>query len=167
MKKIILVLLLSFMSLWGGGIIEGEKILDFKLKSINGQKLYSLEAFRGEVIFLNLWGSWCRGCKKEMPHFFRLQKEYEDKAFKIVTVNIDGKKRNIKKFLHKIEKKTTIKTPFLVLYDPKKNVAKNYKVRAMPSSYLIDKEGIVRLVLIGSLDEDDIKELKKEIDALL
>ena len=167
MKKILLILLLLESFIYCDGIVEGKKILDFRLKSINGQKYYTIRDFEGEVVFLNLWGSWCRGCKKEMPEFFRLQKEYEDKKFKIVTVNIDGKKRNIRKFLRKIEKKTDIKTPFLVLYDMHKNVARRYKVRAMPSSYLIDKNGIVRLIVIGSLYEDDIKELKKEIDKLL
>jgi len=165
--KILLILLISLLHLNAKEIQEGDKAINFRLKTIDGKKRYSLNQFKGEVVLLNLWGSWCKGCKKEMPSFYRLQKEYDGKKFRILAVNIDKKIRNIHKFLRKIEKKTNIKTPFLVLQDRTQIVPKKYHVYAMPSSYLIDKEGIIRLIIIGSLNETEVNQLKIEINKLL
>ena len=165
--KIIFILLITFFNLSAIEIKEGDKAINFTLKTVDGKKEYSLNQFKGEVILLNLWGSWCRGCKKEMPAFYRLQKDYEGKNFRILAINIDKKVRNIKKFLRKIERKTHIKTPFIVLKDRKQTVPKQYNVYAMPTSYLIDKKGTIRLILTGSLNDEEVNELKIEIDKLL
>ena len=167
MKKILLILLLSVISINAKAIQENDKAINFRLKTIDGKKRHSLKQFKGRVVLLNLWGSWCRGCKKEMPAFYRLQKEYNRKKFRVLAVSIDRKKRTARKFLRRIERKTHMKTPFIVLHDPRKSVARKYGAQGMPSTYLIDKKGIVRLAIIGSLNDEDMKELKLEIDKLL
>jgi peroxiredoxin len=163
MKTILLFLTLG-LSLYAG-IHEGDNAKAFTLEDISSHKTYTMENFKGEVVLLNLWASWCRGCKKEMPEFFELQKSYK-KGFKIVAVSVDDTASKAEKFLQSVEKKTGMKTPFIVLHDKKKDLAKAYQCSAMPSSYLIDKHGIIRLIIIGSLNADDIKELKKEINKL-
>lgn len=147
------------------GISEGDKAPDFTLKTLDGSKTYSMQSFRGEVVLLNLWASWCKGCKKEMPEFFELQKSYK-KGFKLVTVSVDDKTAKSQKFLNSVEKKTGIKTPFITLHDSDKSVAKAYQCVAMPSSYLIDKKGTIRLIIVGSLHADDMEQLKQEINKL-
>jgi thiol-disulfide isomerase/thioredoxin len=147
------------------GVSEGEKAVAFDLKTLEGSKSYQMDDFKGKVVLLNLWGSWCGGCKKEMPEFFKLQKE-SDKGFEIVAVSIYNKASESEKFLHSLEGEVGYKTPFLTLHDPDKMLPKAYGAVAMPSSYLIDKEGVVRAVIVGSLDADDIEELKLEINKL-
>lgn len=163
MKKILLIITLA-LSLYAG-VGEGEKAVAFNLKTLDGSSSYKMSDFKGEVVLLNLWASWCRGCKKEMPEFFELQKEYKS-GFKIVTVSVDKDLSKSKKFLNSVEKKVGYKTPFVSLYDGKKTLARAYGAMAMPSSYLIDKKGVVRAVIVGSLNSDDIQELKKQIDSL-
>ncbi len=163
MKTLLLFLTLG-LHLYAG-ISEGDKAPDFTLKTLEGTKTYTMQNFKGEVVLLNLWASWCKGCKKEMPEFFELQKSYK-KSFKIVTVSVDDKASKSQKFLQSVEKKTGIKTPFISLHDSDKSVAKAYQAVAMPSSYLIDKKGIIRLIIVGSLNSEDIEQLKLEINKL-
>jgi len=147
------------------GISEGDPAVDFNLHTLDGKKSYSMKSFKGQVVLLNLWASWCKGCKKEMPEFFDLQKSYKN-GFKIVAVSIDDKAQKSVDFLQSVEKKKKMKTPFTVLHDPNKSLPKAYHAAGMPASYLIDKEGVVRLMIIGSLNESEIEQLKLEIDKL-
>lgn len=163
MKTLLLFLALG-LHLYAG-ISEGDKAPNFTLKTLDGKKSHSLHSLKGNVVLVNLWASWCKGCKKEMPEFFELQKSYK-KGFKIVTVSVDDTAVKSQNFLHSVEKKTGIKTPFITLHDTKKSVAKAYQCAAMPSSYLIDKKGIIKQIIVGSLNADDIKQLKTEINKL-
>jgi len=163
MKKVLLVVMALSIGLFAG-VSEGDKALGFNLKSLNG-KSYSMNSFKGKVVLLNLWASWCSGCKKEMPEFYKLQKSM-GRNFKIVAVSIDKNSADAKSFLASVNKKTHMKTPFVVLHNPSKSLAKAYKAQAMPSSYLIDKKGIIRAVIVGSLNHNDIVQLKAEIRKL-
>ena len=167
MKKILLILAISVIGLTAQSIKEGDKAPNFVLKTVKGKKRHSLRQFKGRVVLLNLWGSWCRGCKKEMPAFYRLQKAYSKRKFRVLALSIDRKKRTARRFLKRIDKKAHMKTPFIVLHDPKKSVPKKYGAKGMPSTYLIDKKGIVRLAIIGSLTDDEIELLKVEINKLM
>jgi len=163
MKTLLLFLALGLTL--NAGISEGDKAPNFTLKTLDGKNSHTLESLKGDVVLVNLWASWCKGCKKEMPEFFELQKSYK-KGFKIVTVSVDDTATKSQKFLNSVEKKTGIKTPFITLHDAKKSVAKSYHCAAMPSSYLIDKHGVIKQIIVGSLDANDIKQLKVEINKL-
>ena len=163
MKTLLLFLVLG-LNLYAG-ISEGDKAPNFTLKTLDGKKSHSLHSLKGDVVLVNLWASWCKGCKKEMPEFFELQKCYK-KGFKIVTISVDDSATKSQKLLNHLEKKTGTKTPFITLYDAKKNVAKAYHCAAIPSSYLIDKKGVIKQIIVGSLDANDIKKLKVEINKL-
>ena len=160
-----LLLFLALVLNLNAGISEGDKAPNFTLKTLDGKSSHTLQSLKGEVVLVNLWASWCKGCKKEMPEFFKLQKSYK-KGFKIVTVSVDDEAEKSQKFLHSVEKKVGYKTPFITLHDTKKNVAKAYQCSAMPSSYLIDKNGVIRNIIIGSMDDADIQALKQEINHL-
>lgn len=164
MKKIILLLALC-MSLFAG-VSVGDKAKDFNLKTLDASQNYTLNSFKGDVLLLNVWASWCGGCKEEMPEFYKLQKRYKT-GFKIVTVSIDKDSSDAKNFLSAVEQKVGIKTPFITLANGTKSVAKEYRCVAMPSSYLIDKKGVVRDVIVGSLNANDIKELEVTIHKLM
>jgi len=165
MKKIFL--LFCFLSIATYAEISiGDNAKDFTLKTLDTQKEYHLKDLRGNVVLLNLWASWCKGCKKEMPEFFKLQKSYK-KGFKIVTVSVDDNVEKASKYLKNIAHKKGYDTPFIALHDREKNVAKVYECEALPSSYLIDKHGVIQEVMIGSLNTDDIKQLKTKINTLL
>jgi len=164
MRKILLFIL-SLTLYVSAGITIGDQAKDFKLKTLDNKQSHTLKSFRGEVVLVNLWASWCKGCKKEMPEFVGLQKSYK-KGFKLITVNLDDDPKKAQAFLQKVEKKTGSKIPFVALKNPSKSVAKAYQCGAMPSSYLIDKQGKIRNIIVGSLNKDEIEQLKQEINKL-
>ena len=100
-----------------------------------------------------------------MPAFFELQKAYGS-GFRIVAVGIDNEERASRRFLESVETRLGYKTPFVTVYDPDKRLPRAYGAIGMPSSYLIDRQGVVRRVIVGSLDSDGIAELRHAIDAL-
>jgi len=143
----------------------GEKAPDFKLDTLDKNTSIQLSSLRGQTVLVNIWASWCKGCKKEMPEFFKLQHDYR-KGFKIVTVSVDNEAEKAQLLLRSVEKTIGFKAPFIALHDTNKNVAKAYQCAAMPSSYLVDKNGVIRDIIIGSMDDADIQVLKQKINHL-
>lgn len=164
--KILFGVLISYTLLFAVPKI-GEKAPDFELPTLDGSKTYSLKDFKGKVVLLNFWASWCTGCKAEMPEFVKLQNEYEDKDFLIVAVNVDRTPEKAKEFLEKLQKITGKKINFLVLYDGKKKVIRVYKPIGMPSSYLISKDGVLLKYFPSSFTEENIGELKQAVEEAL
>jgi len=164
MKKILLILMIA-LTLYAG-VTEGDRAVDFTLSTLDATQQHTLTELKGKVILLNLWASWCGGCQKEMPEFFKLQSSYANN-FEIVTVSIDKNAQNSIDFLEEVSQDLKMKIPFKTLYDPQKKLAKAYGAMGMPSSYLIDKEGVVRMVIVGSFNHDDIEALRQKIDLLI
>ncbi|NQZ79935.1 MAG: TlpA family protein disulfide reductase [Colwellia sp.] len=88
---------------------------------------------KGKVIYLDFWASWCGPCRQSFPWLNDMQDKY--KNLKIISINLDNDKRLADEFL------TATPANFTVIYDPKGKLAKQYKIKGMPSSYLINKAG--------------------------
>jgi thiol-disulfide isomerase/thioredoxin len=140
----------------------GERAPDVVLPDLDGKEV-KLAALRGSVVVLDFWASWCGPCKKELPALDALARRYagEGKPVVILAVNIDRERRNAEKFLASARVSS-----LRVLLDPKGKGAAAYDLPTMPTSYVIDGEGIVRLVHAGYAPGDE-KKLKAEIDRLL
>lgn len=117
---------------------------DFRLPDLNGQEV-TLSQFRGKVVFLNFWATWCPPCIEEIPSINALQKKVQSNDFVILVVNIDQTDReNIKKFVD------SRGLDFRVLLDPKSDVsASKYGITGVPETFLIDRNGIVLERYIG------------------
>lgn len=142
--------------------------VDFKLPHLEDPaKTTSLSDFRGQVVLLNLWASWCTGCRKEMTEFITLQKEFRQKKFAVVAVNLDDQKGRALSFLKKYAQAEGQKIGFLTLYDKDKSLADRLNPTAFPASYLIDVSGNLVKSYVGSISDKDLPLLRREIDALL
>ena len=140
--------------------LSGQKAPDFTLKDINGNPV-SLSSFKGKVVLLNFWATWCPPCKAEMPSMNRLQKKFKNRGFVIIAVSTDGRIDEPKDFI------TKNPVSFIVLHDSKLKVSRNlYKVFMMPTTFLIDKRGIIVEKYFGEQDWME-PEIIKEIEALL
>lgn len=117
--------------------IESGEAPDFTLKSNSGENVRLAEQ-KGEVVMLNFWASWCAPCREEMPHLNALNETYEDLGFKLLGVNVD---ENTKDASRAIEK---LKVQFPVLFDSENSVADLFKVDAMPTTIIIDRNGEIR-----------------------
>ncbi len=119
---------------------------NFKLPSQNG--IVSLDALRGQVVYVDFWASWCGPCRKSFPWMNEMQRKYSKQGLKIVAINLDTDRDPISKFLGQNP------ADFTVAYDPGGNVAKKYNLMGMPSSFIIDRKGNIQNVHVGFRQED-------------
>ena len=162
MKKILSVLLLCA-TLFGAPSV-GDKAVEFKLVNLyNNSQTVSSGQFKGKVVLLNLWASWCGGCQEEMPLFVNLQKEFSKSKFVIVTSSIDNLSERAVDFLGRVDSQRVL----TALYDADKKLPKAYRCPGMPSSYLIGKDGKIKKVYVGSFDSEAMVSLKSTIKNLL
>jgi peroxiredoxin len=139
-----------------------EKIMaqNFSLKDLNGNVVH-LEDYRGKVIFLNFWTTWCPACLVEMPSMEKLYQEFKDKDFIILAVDMQEDSETVKKF------KAKFKLNFPILLDEEGVVASYYGVRAIPATYFIYRAGYHYAAAMGARDwasEDAILLIKHLLD---
>ncbi len=134
------------------GLGPGKTAPDFTLKTLSG-KVVSLSDYRGKVVLVNFWASWCPPCREEMPLFKRVYEKYKKKGFEILAVSTDSSVDPVKKFVkeHGIS--------FTVLMDDGK-VSSTYGIQGLPTSFLIDRDGRILKVRLGEYKEVE-KDLKK------
>lgn len=122
--------------------LEGRAAPDFVLKSSTGENL-RLSEYRGDVVMINFWATWCGPCRQEMPLLDELYTRYQRVGFNLLGVNIDDDSRRAMQMIDELG------VSFPVLFDARKEVSKLYEVEAMPVTVLIDREGMVRHVHHG------------------
>ncbi|WP_299075125.1 TlpA disulfide reductase family protein [uncultured Paraglaciecola sp.] len=97
-----------------------------------------LSGLTGQVVYLDFWASWCKPCRKSFPWMNQMQQKYGAQGLKIIAVNLDTERALAQEFLTKVPANIPI------IYDPQGNIASDYQLVGMPSSYLIDKSGKIR-----------------------
>ena len=137
----------------------GKPAPDFQLPGLK-QDNVKLSNYKGKVVYLDFWASWCGPCKKTFPWLNELQKKYGKDGFEVVGVNVDTKKADADGFL------ATTPAEFTVLLDPEGKVANTYELQGMPSSYIIDRTGKIFLAHRGFKD-GEAAELEGKIKQLL
>ena len=139
-----------------------EQAPDFTLNDLNG-KTVSLKDLRGKVVFVDFFASWCGPCKKEFPEINGIIGRYSESEVAFVGVNVDKKRSHLEDFLSQIP---NLSKRFIVLMDTDTSVISSYNARAMPTSFIIDRKGVVRYMHFG-FRESDPASWVEEIDKLL
>ena len=119
-----------------------------------------LKSLNGKVVLVDFWASWCGPCLKSFPWMNELQQKHAGEGLVILAVNLDQERALADAFLNKVPAK------FKVEFDPAGNIARQFDVQAMPTSFLIDRKGHVRLRHAGFKDKHRA-EREKQIDQLL
>jgi len=122
--------------------LEGQPAPDFALKSSTGENL-RLSEYRGDVVMINFWATWCGPCRQEMPLLDELYSRYQRVGFSLLGVNIDDDSRRAMRMIEELG------VNFPVLFDARKEVSELYAVDAMPVTVIVDREGTVRYVHHG------------------
>jgi peroxiredoxin len=154
-----LLLLGSFLFHATAGAATTAVAPDFALKSRTGENL-KLSEFRGDVVMINFWASWCGPCRQEMPLLDTLYKRYSQLGFTLLGVNVEEDSKAAEVMLKDVP------VSFHVLFDNQNKVSKLYDVNAMPTTIIIDRDGKVRHVHKGFQPGYEL-EYEKQIKALI
>jgi len=138
---------------------EGTVAPEIALKDLSG-KLVQVADLKGKVVLVDFWASWCGPCREELPVLDGLYKKYRERGLVIIGVGLDRDSDKLAKFLR------AMPLSFPVVHDPAGSVADKYGPPKMPSSYLIDKRGLIRHVHSG-YKASDKAQLEKELAAML
>lgn len=133
-------------------VIAGKEALDFELEDLVGKKVH-LKDFRGSLVLLNFWATWCLPCVSEMAALERLYKTYEKQGLQIVAVNVDAKNNaaRVRDFVK------TKSLSFTVLLDPNMSLAERYGLTGFPETFFIDAQGKIRLVHDPESNQDAVR----------
>lgn len=157
-KLLLLLLLLPTLALAKSSMV-GKVAPNFNGLSFDGYS-HRLDEFKGKVIMVNFWASWCGPCRQEMPPLEQLYQQYRGLGFVIVGVNVDEELEPAKKMLDKLG------VTYPNVFDSDNNISKGYNVSAMPMTVIIDTRGKIRYVHYG-FKSGYIKKYTTEVRELL
>lgn len=136
----------------------GEEVPNISITSAEGSTV-PLMQYQGKIVYLDFWATWCAACQRSLPWMQELQEQYGDAGFQIVAVNVDEDQEEAIKFLGGSYGK------LVVGYDPSGSTPEQFGVTAMPSSFLIGRDG--KLVSLHSgINENQMREIGEEIQRL-
>jgi peroxiredoxin len=138
----------------------GQKAPDFSAPALDGAQSLSLAAFRGKVVYLDFWASWCPPCLTSLPLLEQLRKEFPSEQFQILAVNVDQDPAKARRFLER----TRIGYPSAS--DPNGRIPETFGIETMPTSFLIDRRGVIRHVHQG-FRKGDVEPLRERIQRLV
>lgn len=120
----------------------------------------ALESQHGKVVLVDFWASWCGPCLQALPRYEALRQELQAGGFEVIGVDVDQRPQDGEKLLK------TLHLSYPQVPDPQGDLAERYDVSGMPSSYLIDRRGVVRQTHMG-FEKNDIEPLRKAVAQLL
>jgi len=138
----------------------GDTAPNFKLPRLERSGDIQLKSYRGKVVYVDFWASWCGPCRLSLPELNKLRKQYRKKGFEVIAINLDEDKDDAMEFLKEFP------VAFPTARDVKGTTPDKYGLQGMPTAYLIDRKGKVSLVHEG-FKKTDSAELKHKIAALL
>ena len=139
---------------WTGGATPALVLQDLEGRS------HSLESYRGKVVLINFWATWCEPCREEMPSIDRLRKSLDGRPFVVLAVNLAEPPSRIRGYLEKMPLR------FTVLLDRDTSAAKAWKARILPSTYIVGPDGKIHYSYVGELDWSQEK-VRRTIASLL
>ena len=124
------------------GVEVGNLAPDFQLQNLDGQTV-SLGNLQGKPVLINFWATWCPPCRDEMPYIQEIYEEWSDKELVVLAINIGESSSKVEEFIQ------SHNLSFTVLLDTKQDVAQRYNITGIPTTFFIDKDGIIQDKVIG------------------
>jgi thiol-disulfide isomerase/thioredoxin len=138
----------------------GHRAPDFTLKTLNGETI-KLSELKGTPVLINFWATWCGACREEMPTLQKAQENYLNKV-KILAIDLANSERSLEEVKQYLKDN---RLTFTVPLDKDGSVADSYRIRAIPTSFFIDKDGVIRGKFIGAMSEEILEQnLAKILD---
>ncbi|MBK8815772.1 MAG: TlpA family protein disulfide reductase [Methylococcaceae bacterium] len=137
----------------------GQPAPQFTLPTLQKDQPTSLKQFAGKVVYVDFWASWCAPCRTSFPLLNKLHEKLKSKGFEVVGINLDEDKAKAEKFLKEFP------VGFTVLRDAKGEWSDQFVVESMPTSFIVDKQGVVQHIHHG-FTSGDVTELEQKITTL-
>ena len=132
----------------------------FSIGSLVQADELDLTQYKGKVVYLDFWASWCVPCRHSFPWMNKMHQELSDKGLVIIAINLDENRQDAEAFLK------AVPADFKIIYDPEGQLATQYKVKGMPSSYLFDRSGKLKKTHIGFKNSES-SSARRHIESLL
>ncbi|HYV98745.1 MAG TPA: TlpA disulfide reductase family protein [Gemmatimonadaceae bacterium] len=145
-------------------VTVGARAPDFHAVTLDSAPMSrSLADYRGQVVLLNIWATWCPPCEREMPMLEQLYKDYAAKGLKLVAVSMDapGMEGPIRDFIKRYG------LTFDVLYDADGKIRTDYMTTGAPESFVIGKDGVIRYKQIAAINDRDAAQIRALLDSIL
>jgi len=146
----VIVLILTSMLLVGSCTAQapqppkvGKPAPEFQLPNLEGQSI-SLNDSRGKPVLLNFWASWCRPCRSEMPYIQEVYEEWSDKGLVVLAIDTGESSSKVEDFMQ------SYNLSFPALLDTDLDVSLKYRIRVIPTTFFIDKDGIIQQISVGA-----------------
>lgn len=134
----------------------GDWAPDFVLTDLNGER-HQLSEYKGQGVFVNFWGTWCKPCEKEFPLMEKQYQVYKDQGVEILAVNIAQSDYEVRQFAE--QRNLT----FPIVIDKDKSVMEAYNIRPLPTTLLVNQEGKIEKIITGEMSEEDIASYMEQI----
>lgn len=146
----------------GASLQTGSVAPDFTLQDVSGNDV-RLSQYRGKVVLLEFWATWCPPCRATVPELVAIQEKYKKSDFAVLGISLDDEGQNLQGELADFSNKFHINYPVLIGSDA---VERDYNIWSIPRSFLIDKDGKIRYSYSGYVDQFE-KKVSAEVDRLL
>ena len=134
----------------------GDQAPDFTLVDLNGEE-HRLSDYKGQGVFLNFWGTWCKPCAKEMPAMDRQYEIYKEQGVQVLAVNIAQSDFEVQRFASQYG------LNFPIVIDKTKSVMEAYNINPLPTTLLINPDGKIEQIIRGEMTEQDIAGFMEQI----
>lgn len=134
------------------GPVIGEKAPDFVVQTLDGQQ-HKLSAYRGKTVLLHFWTDWCESCRKEFPKIQAYYQTLGGADFEVLAVNVGQSADVVRSFQQEFG------VTFPMALDPQGTLGQQYEVRAYPTNYVINPEGIVIRRIVGWVDKPQVESI--------
>ena len=156
---ILVLCLITVFTTFAHATQKGSKAKNFTLKDLNGNEV-SLAQYKGKPVVLNFWATWCPPCRNEMPEFNQMDKQFKETGEAVLlTVNMTDGRRETKEKVEKFMEKN--KFDMTVLLDTESEAAQLYKIRYLPTTYIINSKGVVTGTLTGGTNKAAVLKMLK------
>lgn len=163
-KRIVLILLIGMFGYFGFSMIHqgkktdvGDKAYNFSLPNLDGATT-KLTDYKGKMVVINYFATWCEPCKEEAPELAGFAKDYGDK-YPLIMIDRGETKDDVKDFLKKNKSTATF------LFDYNATIGKIYNVTGQPETFVIDRNGVIKEHYNGPLSEDQLYQMVKKHDS--
>ncbi len=141
-------------------VIAGTNSINFVTKDLDGE-MRRLDEFKGKVVFLNFWATWCKPCEEEMPSMQRVYDILKERNFEMIALSVDTEGPEVvRKFVERYG------LTFPIFLDPKGKIKDGYKTTGVPETFIIDQNGVIAEKIWGPRNWDDKKNMKMVLDLL-